>query len=314
MKSNLVASVVICTYNPRLDILKKVVDALSIQTISPNNWELIIVDNNSSPRLEINADFSWHPNSQIIFEPNMGLSNARIAGVKIVKTDLIIFVDDDNVLTMNYLETAIKHSLNFPQIGCFGGKSLPQYEERPQDWFFTSGINLGCQDFGECQYISNFDKTKYLISDYPLFAPIGTGMVIRKKAFMAYFEEIENSTIRLALGRKGKSLTSGEDNDIVLTTIKNGYEIGYFPDMVVTHLIPKNRFELQYLKRMAFESNRSWVKVLQIHQINPWRPISKIGLILRLIRLYLRTKPWIDEKYQLEWQSNFGKMKGLSEL
>jgi len=314
MSANLIASVVICAYNPKLDILQKVLDALSAQTISPNNWELIIVDNNSSNPIKNLIDTSWQKNTTFVLETQLGLVHARVSGVLASKSDLIVFVDDDNMLSKNYLSLSRQYKETFPQIGCFGGRSLPEFEEIPADWFFSSEINLGCQDFGSSQYISEYSKSKYTLSTYPDFAPIGTGMVITKGAFLAYYHEVKNSLRRLELGRKGKSLTSGEDNDIILTLIKNGYEIGYFPDMVVTHFIPKNRLELLYLKRMAFESNRSWIKVLEIHKINPWKRISKIGFILRLIRTYFRSKPWIDEKHMLSWQSNFGKLKGLSEI
>ncbi|NTE04809.1 glycosyltransferase [Agrobacterium tumefaciens] len=307
-------SVIICTHNPNLLILNRVIEALKRQSLAQSRWELIIIDNNSVHPVKDKINNSWHKQSSIISERQTGLSYARITGVLCAKSDLIIFVDDDNVLSEHFLQLAINHSKKHPGIGCFGGKSLPEFEEQPEAWFFTSGINLGCQDLGDQPYISNYQKSNFEINEYPAYAPIGTGMLIRKQAFLFYHREVKNSKIRLALGRKGKSLSSGEDNDIILTIINNGFEIAYFPDLIVIHLIPKIRHSLKYLKRMAFESNRSWVKVLHIHQINPWKPISKIGLPLRLVRAYWRCKPWVSESNEIKWKSVQGKLTGLSEL
>ena len=41
-------SVIICTFNPRVDYLERALAALRAQTVPANRWELIAVDNNSS--------------------------------------------------------------------------------------------------------------------------------------------------------------------------------------------------------------------------------------------------------------------------
>ncbi|HTN00148.1 MAG TPA: hypothetical protein VL088_15430, partial [Pedobacter sp.] len=144
--------------------------------------------------------------------------------------------------------------------------------------------------------------------------PIGTGMVIQKKAFLKYLNEVKSSDTRLSLGRKGKSLTSGEDNDIILTIIAHGYEIAYLPELLVHHLIPSTRLSFKYLKKMAYESNRSWVKVLSLHSINPWKPISSYTLKLREIKAYFKGKAWLSKANYINWKGACGKFKGLSEL
>ena len=45
MKSEI--SVVICTHNPQLNYLNKVLTALKSQTLSPTQWQLLLVDNAS---------------------------------------------------------------------------------------------------------------------------------------------------------------------------------------------------------------------------------------------------------------------------
>ena len=40
-------SVIICTHNPRLDYLRRTFDALKLQTLDRDQWELLLIDNAS---------------------------------------------------------------------------------------------------------------------------------------------------------------------------------------------------------------------------------------------------------------------------
>ncbi|MES2650183.1 MAG: glycosyltransferase [Bacteroidota bacterium] len=307
-------TVILCTYNPNRSSFAEVISSLKSQTLPFNLWEFIIIDNNSDYPLLEWIDVSWHPNTSVVLEKQSGLSFARLKGVSLAAGELIVFVDDDNLLEEKYLEKSLAFYNNNPSVGSFGGKSLPIFETPPPDWFFETGINLGCQDLGNTPYISNYSATDFKLKEYPQFAPIGTGMVIQKQAFLTYSKEVTNSEARLALGRKGKSLTSGEDNDIILTIVKHGYEIAYLPGLVVKHLIPKNRFSFDYLKKMAYESNRSWIKVLHFHGLNPWKPIPNFSLKLREIKAYVKEKAWKSKLNYVNWNGVRGKLKGLSEI
>ena len=307
-------SVIICTYNPKPEVFFKVLHALKQQTLATSEWELLVIDNCSPQPVSEMLDLSWHPAAKVIIEAKPGLSHARVAGVQNCKTDLIVFVDDDNVLDEHYLEESLTFSKAHPEVGCFGGKSLPVFETEPPVWFANAGINLGCQDYGSDLYISNFAASDFQISFYPEKAPIGTGMVIVKSAFLSYVNEAVNSPVRMQLGRRGKSLSSGEDNDIILSLVKNGYEIAYVPLLIVHHLISANRYSDDYLQKMAFESNRTWVKVLEIHGINPWQKISKFSYGPRKIKSYLSNRAWKSPLSAIRWKSACGLFKGLSEI
>jgi len=307
-------SVIICTHNPNDAVLSKVIESLRLQTLPKNLWQLLIIDNNSAIPLQNSLDLEWHPNAKIIIEPNLGLSKARLTGVKNAEADLVVFADDDNVLGESYLETAFNFHRENPNVGCFGGKSIPVFETTPPKWFFETGINLGCQEYGDDLYISNYKAIDFKIDSYPIKAPIGTGMIILKNAFLTYLEEVKLDTERLKLGRKGKELTSGEDNDIILTVVKAGYEIAYLPKLVIQHLIPKARYTEGYLKRMAYESNRSWVKVLFIHGIHKKETISSVRRKYLEITNWFRVKAWQSKSNYIKWIGLSGALKGNEEL
>jgi glycosyltransferase involved in cell wall biosynthesis len=256
---------------------------------------------------------TWNINFRKIFEKTPGLVHARIAGFKISNPrSLIVFVDDDNLLSPDYLHICVGFHAAHPNVGCFGGKSIPFYESLPPDWFQGAGINLGCQDLGDELYISRFADMDYKISQYPEKSPIGTGMAVAYKAFSAYLAELNDAKLRL--GRKGSDLTSAEDNDIILTSIKNGFEIAYLPTLVVNHIIPKKRYQLVYLQEMAYKSNISWIKLLDMHQINPHHRIAKWTVPIRQARAWFKQRAWKSEINYIKWKGACGIFQGLSEL
>src|ERR1700742_1990618 len=92
------ASLIICSHNPRSDYFKRVLSALEEQSLSKDCWELILVDNRSLAPLALDWDLSWHPHARHIVETELGLAAARRRGIREALSDLLIFVDDDNVL------------------------------------------------------------------------------------------------------------------------------------------------------------------------------------------------------------------------
>jgi len=101
-------SVVICTHNPRPAYLRRVLQALRNQVLPLNQWELHLIDNASQEELEPGTwDLSWHPHGRLLREEDIGLSNARMRGMREAGADLLVFVDDDNVLDPSYLSEVI---------------------------------------------------------------------------------------------------------------------------------------------------------------------------------------------------------------
>jgi glycosyltransferase involved in cell wall biosynthesis len=80
---------------------------LQRQTLPLYSWEYLIIDNNSQPSLAENVDLGWHPYARVVREEQLGLTAARLRGIKESTAALLVFVDDDNVLAADFLEQAI---------------------------------------------------------------------------------------------------------------------------------------------------------------------------------------------------------------
>ncbi|WP_413167511.1 hypothetical protein ACL6C3_12620 [Capilliphycus salinus ALCB114379] len=152
------------------------------------------------------------------------------------------------------------------------------------------------------------------MKQYPDFSPIGAGLVLRREAAEFYAQQVTESQTRLALGRTGKKLISGEDNDIVLTVLEAGWGVGYFPQLQLTHLIPSSRLSKNYLAKLNRAMSRSWIQVLDTHKIRPWLKIPRWTVLPRKIKAFFRYKPWKDPASYIRWQGACGTFEGLGEL
>ena len=84
--------------------------------------------------------------------------------------------------------------------------------------------------------------------------PQGAGMCVRARVAKEYRDLLEKDTMNLS-GRKGTSLVGHEDYEIAYTGCFLGFGMGIFPELRMTHLIPKERVSEEYLLRLA-EANQ----------------------------------------------------------
>jgi glycosyltransferase involved in cell wall biosynthesis len=297
-------TVIIPTFNPSAELLFQVLEALKGQSLSPDAWELIIVDNASTNQVLDTISLGWHPNAVIVQEPRQGLTYARICGFSKAQSSILILVDDDNVLDSHYLEWALQIFTGNATLGAAGGKVLPYFITPPPVWINEVFRLLSLRDFGEQAIISNPAEP---ITAFPYFAPIGGGMAIRKESLTGYLKKVNsNECIELVADRKGEQLSSCGDNDIILHIMESHWSVGYFPQLSLTHIIPAKRLSLHYLSRLSYESSRSWVQVLQAHNISPWERISKSTVLLRKWKAYFFVKAWKKEANYLRWREICG--------
>lgn len=276
-------SVIICSHNPRKDYLAATIEGLRLQTLPIELWELILIDNASDIPLTNSMDLTWHRQSRIMAESKLGLTNARLCGIKNSTTEIIVFVDDDNVLDCTYLENVLKIAEQWPILGAWGGQIVPQFEVEPPEWTRPYWPMLAVREI-------NKDLWSNLGDDYTCL-PCGAGLVVRREVAMCYAKKIARDQKRLSLDRKGNDLTSAGDSDLALTARDIGLGTGLFVNLRLTHLIPPNRLTEEYLLKLAEKMEFSSLVLKSIRtQIEiplsptlPWKMIDWI-ILLRMDR------------------------------
>ena len=305
---------VVCTHNPRPDHLGPTLDSLLAQTLPRDRWEFLLVDNASDQPLAGRVDLGWHPNGRVVREDRVGLTFARLRSYEEAAAPIIVYIDDDNLLDPHYLANVLARFEADDQLGACGGRSLPVYEVEPPSWFYDLGIHLACRDLGDEILEASWESIPLSERSYPQCAPVGAGMAIRKEAYTAYVEAAATDPVRTAFGRSGQSLASGEDNDIVMSVLDAGWRVAYFPELSLQHLIPAGRLQPDYLARIAYSSNKTWVLVLGVHGIRPWPAVPAWTAPLRKARAYVREKAWGGNSNRVRWHGACGTIDGRALL
>ncbi|BAY08407.1 glycosyltransferase [Calothrix sp. NIES-2098] len=298
-----IISVVICTHNPRIDYLDRVLKSLKFQTLPVEYWELLMIDNASKKILSKEIDLSWHPQSRHIREEQLGLTPARLRGIKEAIAETLVFVDDDNVLDSDYLEVALQISNNYPFIGAWGGQSLPEFEQTPPEWTKPYWWMLAIREL-------NRDQWSNLLLCYET-APVGAGMCVRKVVAQKYAELALNNLKRANLDPKGKQLLRAGDNDLAFTSCDVGLGTGVFVSLKLTHLIPANRLQEEYLLRLAEGIGYSKTIMESLRGTTPTVP--KLSLMRKILEYYRLSR--MDSTSKRFYQAfSKGKVLAIQEL
>jgi glycosyltransferase involved in cell wall biosynthesis len=277
-------SVVICSHNPRKDYLDRVLDALKAQTLPKEQWELLLIDNASNESLAKSWDLSWHPRARHVREDELGLTPARLRGIKESTGTLLVFVDDDNVLGREYLTTASAIADQWPHLGAFGGSINGEFEVPPPDWMtpFLEGLVV-CEL--DRDYWSN-------LGGWSRATPYGAGLCVRRRIAEDYMQKVMSSGLRRLLDRSGTSMGSGGDSDLAWCAVDLGLGTGRFIALKMAHLIPQSRLTADYIIRLyaGFAAANEILSAI--------RKEDKNG----------RTSPWAQ---RLRFAFNFLKSKGI---
>ncbi len=236
-------SVVIATYN-RCESLIKTLQSIAEQIgIDQADYEIIVVDNNSTDRTrEAVESLAKSLNSRItyLFEPRQGKIYALNRGIEAARGDLIAMTDDDCLVGKKWL-FAIKETFDCRNIDILGGKVIPQLDVVSDvSWLDPHRLTgpIAHYNKGDVYFENN---------DGRIILPIGANMIVRKSAISLY-------------GTFTKNIRA-EDTDFVYRWGALGAKIAYSPDVVVVHCIEAIRLKKEYFRKWYFLCGRNSVYV-----------------------------------------------------
>lgn len=297
-------TVIVCTHNPRFDYLQRTLEGLKNQSLAQKRWELIVVDNASVPALEGVIDLSWHVSAKVLVERNLGLTPARLCGIRQARAPLLVFVDDDNVLQPDYLETALRIADEYPFLGAWGGHIALEFETPPPEWTRSFWPFLAERHVPRALWSNLFGSVETV--------PWGAGMCVRTNVGRAYVDQLAVDGLRERFDRRGQQLTSGGDIDLALTACDLGLGTGVFPELRLSHLIPPARLKEEYLLRLVEGTHYSMVLVMAKHAHKPSRapirPLRRLlGRCLRFVTFPARKRRFFEARLR-------GEEEGLRQL
>lgn len=240
-------SVIICTHNPREDYLRRTLEALEAQTFPRDRWELLVVDNASTEQLAGVWDLSWHSQARHVREDQLGLTLARLRGIREARGDIFVFVDDDNLLGPDFLERLDTIASRHPHLGVVGpGVVEPEFEIQPPREVLAFSSMLALRAVASPVWSNNpYDRT---------CMPWGAGLCATRETAERYVCLVQQLNVSKILGRRGDELFCAEDDlfSWVCSIMDKGF--GVFPELRVIHLISARRLKPAYFLRLA----RDW--------------------------------------------------------
>jgi glycosyltransferase involved in cell wall biosynthesis len=237
MAKSVFLSIIICTYN-RASYLQDTLESLFDTDADHENFEIIIVDNNSTDRTKeiTRAAAQNNPQFDIRYcsETRQGLSHARNRGVAEASAPVLLFLDDDISAPAPFIASWISFFKNHPRASGGGGKIQVQFDAPRPPWMSHFLLPLlGHHNFGN--HIKKYPTNKY---------PFGGNMAFRKEVFEQY------GNFNTDLGRKGSNLTASEEKEF-FQRLPDSQLIYYLPDAFIHHRVDKKRLTKSYIKKQA---------------------------------------------------------------
>ncbi len=234
---------VVCTRN-RVDVLADCLASLARQEAPPDGFEVIAIDNGSTDgtaaylRRWVAADPTRH---RAIFEAELGLSGSRNRGVEAAHGEVVLFLDDDALADEGWVASHLSRYRDDAEIGAVGGPVVLCWPVGRPSWLgpelehWFSALDLGTE-------AGPFP---------PPHGPYGANMSARR------LEVIAVGGFAIELGRRGRSLVSGEEHELFTRLWARGVRIEYEPAALVTHRVLPERLRRRWILRRGWAQGRS---------------------------------------------------------
>jgi GT2 family glycosyltransferase len=200
-------SVIVPTHN-RNDKLLDTLNSLKQQDLASDEYEIIVVDDASSPRVVL-PEVAGAPRCILVRLEGVERSAARNRGSAIANAELLVFLDDDMTVGADFLSTHLRAQSEWPGALVVGSVRLTD--------------KVSATPFG---HFRNILESRGI--------PASRGLTV-----IPNFCTAQNASILkqrfIELGGFDESIVSGEDQDLALRHTETGGLIAFLPEAVAEH-------------------------------------------------------------------------------
>lgn len=263
-------SIVICTYN-RANLLQVVLDSLCTQHLPQSEYEVIVVDNNSTDETYrvVEAFQGRLLNLRYYFKTELGISVARNYGWSLALGAYVGFTDDDVRLPAEWLSKA-KQIIQMHTPAAFGGPYFACYDWPKPAWFRDS---YGSSPLG--------DRPRVLTSGY---LP-GCNFFLRRDLL-----EVTGGFDPF-LGVVGRRLGYGEEGALLqLIFERHPHEVVFYdPELYIYHRMRPEKMRLSWQLWQRFVNGRYIYRVNKASYLPILDPVRQCWRLARMsVRLFLK--------------------------
>ena len=233
-------SLIIPTHN-RSERLIAALESVIRQDLPAADWECVVVSNNSTDDTVARfGDFAArYPglNLRLVTEDGPGVSYARNRGIAETSAPLLVFIDDDERINPGFLRAYADFFDAHPDAVVAGGRIIAEYVTGRPAWLskYTEMPIANPMDFGDA--VRPFPAGR---------VPGGGNMAFRRSAALRY------GGFDPSLGRVGRMLIGGEENDFFDRLMRGGETCWYVPGAVLWPIIPPEKLTESYFRRLCY--------------------------------------------------------------
>jgi glycosyltransferase involved in cell wall biosynthesis len=221
-------SVIICTHD-RTDALKICLE--SFCSMRYPHYEMIVVDN--APSTSATAELVQHytcelPSLSYVREDRPGLSNARNAGLRAARGEIIAFTDDDVVVDPFWLEVLLQGFHYSDNVGCVTGLVVPAEIETYAQYLMEQYGGMGKGFERQIFDLKQHRSPNPLIPFSAGWFGVGANMAFKASVLhhLSGFDPAAGT---------GTPARGGEDLAIFFQVVTRGYQLVYEPGALVHH-------------------------------------------------------------------------------
>lgn len=235
-------TVAVCTWN-RARLFQDCLESLAALQIPEGlRTEVLIVDNASSDDTRtVVESFRRRLPIRYLYEPALGLSNARNCAVAQAQGQFIVWIDDDARVEAEWPVAYVAGIEKHAEAAVFGGPIEPEFEVPPPPWMRQTW-----------PMISRY----YAIKSMPEETSIHTGNLPKGANFAIRTDVQRRYSYNPAEGRRGDVLFSGDESTVIRRVLNDGGTGVWVPEARVRHHLPARRMTLQYLRRTVRDSGK----------------------------------------------------------
>ncbi len=263
-------SVVIATHGQSKNLGDALV-SLQKQSFFSKEYEIIVVENGSrgnAKQFVENINKKYDNRVRYIYEPHPGLHRGRNTGAKEAKGDIVLYTDDDAIVSFHWIEEIYK-CYDDLDVGVVGGKVVGRWEIEPPEWVWMFGTK----------------KNIVVLSTLDL----GEGIFELQKRYVFGVNYSARKSVIFEAGGSNPDLFPpnlkhlGGDGEVgFLNKVRaKGYKIVYNSNAMVEHYIPAGRCTFKYFivqfQKVAIES------VYRIYRNSNGSIIALIKALIRQI-------------------------------
>ncbi len=238
--------IAICTWN-RAGLLRQTLESLRLLAVPDSlPWRVLVVDNHSTDNTrQVLDELAGRLPLTILTEPQQGHTFARNRAVAETTADLVMWTDDDVIVSPDWVAATVAAAAEYPEAVFFGGPIQAVFQQGMPAWIEENWETLrGCfaeRNLGPVTVELNHERL-----------PFGANFSVRGDVQRRCLFSTE-------LGRRGGEVLGEDEIELMKRLLDQGHSGVWVPQAAVQHVIDDSRTTPEFVRDYFVGQGRALV-------------------------------------------------------